>query len=77
MLWHTTITAYFHGKQLQLLAFPVGRYTALQSQKAVTAYFSSEQLLPFDFVEQYSGRDAVWEIIIIKPLWLMCTIIVR
>ena len=26
--------------------------TAVQSQKAVTAYFSSKQLLPFSFAEQ-------------------------
>ena len=28
-------------------------YTAVQSQKPVTAYSSSKQLLPFDFAEQY------------------------
>ena len=30
--------------------------TAVQSQKAVTAYFSSEQLLPFGFAGQCSCR---------------------
>ena len=30
--------------------------SAVQSKKAVTAYFSSKQLLPFDFAE---GRDIV------------------
>ena len=29
-------------------------HAAMQSQKAVTAYFSSEQLLPFDFAERYT-----------------------
>ena len=32
-------------------------HTALQSQKAVTAYFSSEQLLPFGITRQQSGRS--------------------
>ena len=29
-------------------------HTAVQIQKALTAYFSSEQLLPFDFDAQYT-----------------------
>ena len=28
-------------------------YSSLQSQKAVTAYLESKQLLPFDFARQY------------------------
>ena len=32
-------------------------YTAVQSQKAVSAYFTSEQILPFAFVEEY--KDSV------------------
>ena len=31
--------------------------TAMQSQKAVTAYFSSEQLLPFGFAGQMIQRN--------------------
>ena len=30
-------------------------YTAVQRQKAVSAYFTSEQILPFGFARQYSG----------------------
>ena len=30
-------------------------YTALQSQKAVSAYFTSEQILPFGFAGQYTA----------------------
>ena len=30
-------------------------YTAVQSQKAVTAYFSSKQLLPCGLARQYYG----------------------
>ena len=30
-------------------------YTSVQSQNAVSAYFSSKQILPFGFVEQYRG----------------------
>ena len=33
-------------------------YTAVQSKKAVTAYFLSEQLLPFGFAEQ--NRRDLW-----------------
>ena len=29
-------------------------YTAEQSQKVVSAYFTSKQILPFGFVEQYT-----------------------
>ena len=29
-------------------------YTAMQSQKAVSAYFTSKQILPFAFAVQYS-----------------------
>ena len=32
-------------------------YTTAQSQKAVTAYFSSKQLLPFDFTEQNRAKE--------------------
>ena len=32
-------------------------YTAVQSQKAVTAYFSSKQLLPSGFADQYRQLD--------------------
>ena len=28
----------------------------MQKQKTVTAYFSSKQLLPFDFAEQYISQ---------------------
>ena len=30
-----------------------GEYSTMQSQKAVSAYFTSKQILPFGFVEQY------------------------
>ena len=30
-------------------------WDAVQSQKAVTAYFTSKQLLPFDFAESREG----------------------
>ena len=30
------------------------RYTAVQSQKAVSAHFASKQILPFVFAEQYT-----------------------
>ena len=29
-------------------------YTAVQSHKAVSAYFTSKQILPFGFAQQYS-----------------------
>ena len=35
-------------------------YTVVQSQKAVSAYFTSKQILPFGFAEQYS-RDELWK----------------
>ena len=31
----------------------LGIYTAVQIQKAVSAYFTSTQILPFGFAEQY------------------------
>ena len=49
-------------------------YTAIQSQKTVTAYFSSTQLLPFVFAEQYSNHTEInmaeieWRAVIIHPL---------
>ena len=33
----------------------VGICTAVQSQKAVSAHFTSEQILPFGFAERYRG----------------------
>ena len=30
-------------------------YTAVSSQKAAFAYFTSKQVLPFGFAEQYTG----------------------
>ena len=33
-------------------------YTALQSQNAVSAYFTSNQILPFGFAEQYAYNKA-------------------
>ena len=30
-------------------------YAAVQRQKAVSAYFTSKQILPFSFAEQYGG----------------------
>ena len=40
---------------------PQWRYSAVQNQKAVAAYFTSKQLLPFGFAEQYychrTGRE--------------------
>ena len=51
-------------------------YTAVQSQKAVTAYFSSKQLLPFGFAEQYSTYH--WncsEYLVYMAIWF-CTAIV-
>ena len=30
-------------------------YTAVQGQRAVSAYFTSKQILPFSFAEQYRG----------------------
>ena len=32
---------------------PLDIYTPVQSQKAVSAYFTSEQILQFGFAEQY------------------------
>ena len=32
-------------------------YTAVQSQKAVSAYFTSKQILPFGFAERYYVRE--------------------
>ena len=32
-------------------------YTAVQNQKAVSAYFTSEQILPFGFAVQYSSKS--------------------
>ena len=32
-------------------------YSAVQSQKAVSAYFTSKQILPFGFAEQYCSLD--------------------
>ena len=34
----------------------VGIGTAVQSQKTVSAYFITEQILPFGFAKQYAGR---------------------
>ena len=31
-------------------------YTAVKSQKAVSAYFTSKQILPFGFAEQFRGQ---------------------
>ena len=31
----------------------ISDYSAVQRQNTITAYFSSNQLLPFDFAEQY------------------------
>ena len=36
-----------------LLAFSAQHYSAVQSQKTVSAYFISEQILPFGFADQY------------------------
>ena len=47
----------YHGNQV-FLALEV--CTAVQSQKAVSAYFTSEQILPFGFAEQYTST----------PIWL-------
>ena len=37
------------------LVLQICGYGIMQSQKAVSAYFTSKQILPFDFAEQYSG----------------------
>ena len=34
-------------------------YTATQNQKAVSAYFTSKQILPFAFAEQYNGLNVL------------------
>ena len=34
----------------------MNKYSSVQSQKAVTAYFTSEQLQPFDFTHQYGDK---------------------
>ena len=43
--------------------------TAVQSQKAVSAYFTSKQILPFGFAEQVSPGTAycviLWAVILI------------
>ena len=39
---------------LYILHYLVHTYTAVQSQKAVSAYFTSKQILPLGFAEQYS-----------------------
>ena len=36
-------------------------YTALQSQTAVSAYFSSKQILEFGFVENYTASRVKWK----------------
>ena len=38
-----------HGKGISWLGYA---YTAVQNQNAVSAYFTSEQILPFGFAEQ-------------------------
>ena len=42
------------GGQLSAALFS---YTAVQSQKAVSAHFTSKQILPFGFAEQLQGTD--------------------
>ena len=39
---------------LQCLRYQVHVYTAFQNQKAVSAYFTSNQILPFGFADQYT-----------------------
>ena len=39
----------------------VSYYTAMQRQKAVSAYFTSKQILPFAFAEQYMSFMAQLE----------------
>ena len=41
----------------QILAACSWHVCAVQSQKAVSAYFTSEQILPFSFAEQNSGHS--------------------
>ena len=42
-------------------------YYAVQSQKAVSAYFTSKQILPFDFSEQYWFKhQMIWRQLHIK-----------
>ena len=35
----------------------IEKYTAVQNQKAVTAYFSTERLLPFTFTRRYTSMQ--------------------
>ena len=44
----------FSRKELLVYAM----YTVGQSQKAVSAYFTSKQKLPFVFAEQYTGKSS-------------------
>ena len=34
-------------------------YIAVQSQKAVSAYFTSKQIRPFGFADQYSNNSVI------------------
>ena len=45
------------------------RYAALQSQKAVTAYLKSKQLLPFGVVRQAQIFDQIYKVT--EYLWLI------
>ena len=50
-------------KQLPLFTFARQTSTALQSQKAATAYLWSKQLLPFGFARQTSSDLCNYEIL--------------
>ena len=43
-----------YAQQPKILQEIPGKYTAVQSQKVVSAHFTGEQILPFGFDDQYS-----------------------
>ena len=61
-------TVYLTSKQLLLFAFARQTYTAMQRQKAVSAYFTSKQILPFVFVDLYIHYGTLSGIGCILPL---------
>ena len=47
-------------------------YAAVQSQNAVSTYYTSKQILPFDFAEKYTGViiTKIYQIKLIKNVTL-------
>ena len=49
-----------------ILSVEDNKYSAVQSQTAVTAYFSSDQLLLFDFARQYWQEKSTMTLLLLS-----------